>query len=184
MMDNKLLNLFKSYKEADEYDLLVSFKGRLSQEVLTELGSLIRTSLSAEVKIKKIFAVFIELAQNMLHYSSERRTNEEMKEAGVGILAVRENSIGYQIASGNLVQNEKLDFLSERIQRINSMNKDELKSFYQQQLRAERPDDSKGSGVGLIDIARKSDGPLVFHFDTVDDNNSFFTISAFFTKEN
>lgn len=183
-MDNEVINLFKSYKDASEYNLLVSFKGRLSQEVLTELGSMIRTSLSSESKIKKIFAVFIELAQNMLHYSAERQMNEEMKEAGVGILVVRENSIGYHVGSGNLVHNEKLEFLSERIQKINSMNKDELKSFYQQQLRSERPEDSKGAGVGLIDIARKSDGPLVFHFDSVDNKNSFFTISAFFTKEN
>ncbi|EQA45717.1 hypothetical protein LEP1GSC050_4235 [Leptospira broomii serovar Hurstbridge str. 5399] len=184
MMDNEVINLFKSYKDASEYNLLVSFKGRLSQEVLTELGSMIRTSLSSESKIKKIFAVFIELAQNMLHYSAERQVNEEMKDAGVGILIVRENSVGYHVGSGNLVQNEKLEFLSERIQKINSMNKDELKSFYQQQLRSERPEDSKGAGVGLIDIARKSDGPLVFHFDSVDNKNSFFTISAFFTKEN
>lgn len=184
MMENEVVNLFKTYQETSEYNLLVSFKGRLSQEVLTELGSMIRTSLSTESKIKKIFAVFIELAQNMLHYSAERKINEEQKEAGVGILVVRENSIGYHVASGNLVLNEKIEFLTERIQKINSMSKDELKSFYQQQLRSERPEDSKGAGVGLIDIARKSDGPLVFRFDKLDGKLSFFTISAFFTKEN
>ncbi|PJZ69663.1 hypothetical protein CH373_09195 [Leptospira perolatii] len=184
MMDNEIVNLYKSYQQANDYTLLVSFKGRLSQEVLTELGSMIRTSLSSELKIKKIFAVFIELAQNMLHYSAERKVNEEMKDAGVGILVVLENSVGYHVSSGNLVQDEKVEFLTERIQKINSMNKDELKAFYQQQLRAERPDDSKGAGVGLIDIGRKSDGPLKFHFDKVDSTQSFFTVSAYFTKEN
>ncbi|MBM9579662.1 SiaB family protein kinase [Leptospira sp. 201903070] len=184
MMENKSLDLFKHYKEACDYQLIVSFKGRLSQEVLTEFGSMIRTSLSTESKIKKIFAVFIELAQNMLHYSAERRALEDGREGGVGIIRVDEKSIGYNVSSGNLVLNEKIESLKIKCEKINSMSRDELKTYYQQQLRSDRPDDSKGAGVGLIDIARKSDGPLTYGISPVDDKHSFFTLSAYFTKEN
>lgn len=88
MMENKSLDLFKQYRDTYDYQFIVSFKGRLSQEVLTEFGSMIRTSLSTESKIKKIFAVFIELAQNMLHYSAERKSLEDGRETGVGIIMV------------------------------------------------------------------------------------------------
>lgn len=53
MMENKSLDLFKQYRDTYDYQFIVSFKGRLSQEVLTEFGSMIRTSLSTESKIKK-----------------------------------------------------------------------------------------------------------------------------------
>ncbi|PJZ59106.1 hypothetical protein EHQ76_11485 [Leptospira barantonii] len=184
MMENKSVDLFKQYKEACDYQLIVSFKGRLSQEVLTEFGSMIRTSLSAESKIKKIFAVFIELAQNMLHYSAERKALEDGRDSGVGIIMVDEKSIGYNVSSGNLVLNDKIESLKSKCEKINSMSRDELKTYYQQQLRSDRPDDSKGAGVGLIDIARKSDGPLSYDIAPVDDKHSFFTLSAYFTKEN
>lgn len=183
-MENKSVDLFKQYKEACDYQLIVSFKGRLSQEVLTEFGSMIRTSLSAESKIKKIFAVFIELAQNMLHYSAERKALEDGRDSGVGIIMVDEKSIGYNVSSGNLVLNDKIESLKSKCEKINSMSRDELKTYYQQQLRSDRPDDSKGAGVGLIDIARKSDGPLSYDIAPVDDKHSFFTLSAYFTKEN
>ncbi|MDI7222703.1 SiaB family protein kinase [Leptospira santarosai] len=184
MMENKSLELFQQYRNAYDYQLIVSFKGRLSQEVLTEFGSMIRTSLSTESKIKKIFAVFIELAQNMLHYSAERKTLEDGRESGVGIIMVDEKSIGYNISAGNLVLNEKIELLKSNCEKINSMSKDELKAYYQRQLRSNRPEESKGAGVGLIDIARKSDGPLSYDISPVDDKHSFFTLSVYFTKEN
>ncbi|EMO76000.1 SiaB family protein kinase [Leptospira kirschneri] len=184
MMENKSLDLFKQYRDTYDYQFIVSFKGRLSQEVLTEFGSMIRTSLSAESKIKKIFAVFIELAQNMLHYSAERKSLEDGRETGVGIIMVNEKSVGYNVSAGNLVLNEKIESLKMKCEKINSMSRDELKTYYQKQLRSNRPEDSKGAGVGLIDIARKSDGPLSFNISPIDDKHSFFTLSAYFTKEN
>lgn len=183
MMENKSLDLFKQYRDTYDYQFIVSFKGRLSQEVLTEFGSMIRTSLSTESKIKKIFAVFIELAQNMLHYSAERKSLEDGRETGVGIIMVDEKSVGYNVSAGNLVLNEKIESLKMKCEKINSMSRDELKTYYQKQLRSNRPEDSKGAGVGLIDIARKSDGPLSFNISPIDDKHSFFTLSAYFTKE-
>lgn len=53
MIENNSLELFKQYRNAYDHQFIVSFKGRLSQEVLTEFGSMIRTSLSTESKIKK-----------------------------------------------------------------------------------------------------------------------------------
>lgn len=93
MMENKSLELFQQYRNAYDYQLIVSFKGRLSQEVLTEFGSMIRTSLSTESKIKKYFAVFIELAQNMLHYSAERKLSKTEEKAVSALLWSMKNRL-------------------------------------------------------------------------------------------
>lgn len=73
MMENKSLDLFKQYRDTYDYQFIVSFKGRLSQEVLTEFGSMIRTSLSTESKIKK-FSRFL-LNSPKICYTIRRKEN-------------------------------------------------------------------------------------------------------------
>ncbi|OCC28163.1 Uncharacterized protein GNX_3357 [Leptospira interrogans serovar Canicola] len=43
----------------------------------------------------------------MLHYSAERKSLEDGRETGVGIIMVDEKSVGYNVSAGNLVLNEK-----------------------------------------------------------------------------
>ena len=53
----------------------------------------------------------------------------------------------------------------------------DLKAFYKQKLRADSEEGSKGAGVGLIEIARKSSE---FDFDFIDlnDGTSFFLLRS------
>ena len=73
----------------------------------------------------------------------------------------------------NLIQMDA-DF-SHRIEDLKNMSDDDLKAFYKQKLRAEQEEGSKGAGVGLIEIARKSSE---FDFDFIDlnDGTSFFRL--------
>ena len=64
------------------------------------------------------------------------------------------------------------------------MNKDELKAYYQELIRGERPQDgSRGAGLGIVDIARKCDSPIECTVDRVDDEISFMTLSVSFKKD-
>jgi hypothetical protein len=179
----KHLEAHKYYLESKESRVIFSFKGRFSQEILTELGSMIRTSLQAETKIKKIFGVFIEISQNILYYSDEREVGPRGDEGGVGVVLFKEEGAEYLLSSGNVVTKDKVEGMKERIEIVNSMNKDQLKEYYQQQLRRDRPETSKGAGVGLIDIARKTDFPLLYEFIPIDEKYSFYTMTILFKKE-
>lgn len=175
-------NLYQQYKDTEDHRVLLSFKGTISQEVVTEFGSMIRSSLSAESNIKKIFAVFIELAQNIVRYSSEQEPNPDGN-AGVGIILLREKKETYYLSSGNMIQNENVTKVRERCDKVNSMNKDELKAYYQEKIRKPPEEGSKGAGIGLIDIARKSDGPLKCAISEIDTTHSFLTLTVTFKKE-
>ena len=61
--------------------------------------------------------------------------------------------------------------------RLKNMSEDDLKAFYKQKLRADSEEGSKGAGVGLIEIARKSSE---FDFDFIDlnDGTSFFLLRS------
>jgi hypothetical protein len=175
--------IYKQYIEARDTKVIFSFKGRFSQEILTELGSMIRTSLQAETKIRKIFGVFIEISQNILYYSEEREISPTGEDGGVGIVLFQEQGSDYTLGAGNLIVNSKVATIQEKIEKVNSLNKDQLKEYYQKQLRQDRPQDSKGAGIGLIDIARKADYPLEYSFSKMNDEHTFFTMSIKFKKE-
>lgn len=180
------VDLYSQYQQIKDHKVLVSFKGAISQEVLSEFGSMIRSSLSAETNTKKIFAVFIELAQNIVHYSSERQTMfGSASQVGIGIIILREKLDHFSLSAGNFISNDTVEKVKLKCEKVNSMNKDELKAYYQEQIKSPRKtESSKGAGLGLIDIARKADGPIECTIDPIDNSNSFLTLSVIFKKEN
>jgi hypothetical protein len=181
---NQIGGLYGQYLEIKDHKVLVSFKGAISQEVLTEFGTMIKSSLSAESNTKRIFAVFVELAQNIVHYSAEQQPNSSGN-AGVGIIILREMQNLFFLSSGNMVSNKSVEKIKAKCEKVNGMNKDELKAYYQELIRGVRPSDgSKGAGLGLVDIARKCDSPVDCVIDRVDDTNSFLTLSVSFKKDN
>jgi hypothetical protein len=173
--------LYQQYEQMKGSKVLVSLKGALSQDVITEFGTMIKSSLSAETNTRKIFAVFIELAQNILHYSAERSDNAD---DGVGIILLREVENLFYLSSGNLVVNDNGNKIHDKCEIVNSKTKEELKALYQQQIKDGRPEGSKGAGLGLIDIARKCDSPIDCIIDKIDDTNSFMTLTVSFKKDN
>jgi hypothetical protein len=54
--------------------------------------------------------------------------------------------------------------LREKLEPLRSMTLDEIKRAYQETLRAELPEGSKGAGLGFLTVARDASEPLEFEF--------------------
>ncbi len=176
------MEILDYYKMTKEKHILLSFKGALSQEILVEMGNLIKSHLSLSKKIKKIFSVFVELSQNIMHYSSEKEIVND-KEVGVGIILFVDSADHFLILSGNLIEKNKVDSIKKRINHIKSLNPEELKEIYNEQIRNQRDPNSKGAGLGFIDICRKSNSNIDYEFYPIDSKNSFFSFIVKIAKE-
>jgi hypothetical protein len=62
------------------------------------------------------------------------------------------------------------------------MDKRELKEHYREVISEERQPGQVGAGLGLIDIARKSENQLEYEFSDINDDKSFFTLTVKFEK--
>src|SRR5690349_19439416 len=125
--------LLAFHQRMSDQRIWLAFKGAVSQDVLVELGTVVKNTLGFDSKFKRVFAIFVEMTQNVLHYSAEKECLRETGEnVGVGVITVMETSDCYKVSSGNLIENSQAEFLTSRCAHINSLNGEELKKFYQE----------------------------------------------------
>jgi Family of unknown function (DUF6272) len=175
-------SLLDYYKGINKSKIILLFKGAMSQNTLVRIGDLIRLpseEVGADVYSKRLFAIMVEMAQNILFYSQEREISPATGvNVGVGIILVQQMPAVYQIICGNKVSQEQKDRLETQCTKINGMSQEDLRDYYSQQRRKMVQEGSKGAGLGLIDIAKRSKNPLVFDFQTMADNQYFFSLVA------
>ena len=94
----------------------------------------------------------------------------------------RENE-AYKISTGNFITSEKIKFLKDKIDKINSMSKDELKDMYKFILNHQKLSAKGGGGLGLVDIARKTGNKLEYTFQHYQDDYYFFNLDVFITED-
>ncbi|MBK6681523.1 MAG: hypothetical protein IPG53_16695 [Ignavibacteriales bacterium] len=51
--------------------------------------------------------------------------------------------------------------MTAKLDLYNALSQEELKTLYKQKLKEESPEDSKGGGIGFIEILRKSKNPVI-----------------------
>jgi hypothetical protein len=113
----------------------------------------------------KLFASFVEMTQNILHYSEPEGAQGRRRS---GAIALGRDAEGYFVASRNPVRGEHAERLRTRLRRIQSMAPDEVTAAYRQGLSTgrERADPlSRGAGLGLLSIARTTNGALSYRLD-------------------
>ena len=120
---------------------------------------------------KRIFYVLVEGLQNITRHQNEIQSKLPNQE---GIFAISKRGSKYFITTGNLIKNQGIQPLTEKIEKINSLEKDELKNYYVETLKKEGFSPKGGAGLGLIEMARKTGNKLKFDFRKIDDRYSFF----------
>ncbi|MBU0764219.1 MAG: SiaB family protein kinase [Bacteroidetes bacterium] len=179
---------YNYFKKLTEHDVIFSFSGMISQDILVDLGSALTNSLSlfkvSEKTSKKIFAVYIELAQNIVKYSALRKnTAVSGNRHGYGSVLIGRNEKAYTLQSGNLVENGKVAVITEKCNYIRSLSRTELHNYYKNQRRLPREKFKKSAGLGFIDIALNTTGGLNIRFIPVDSNHSFFIFTVTILKD-
>ncbi|MCK5691353.1 MAG: SiaB family protein kinase, partial [Bacteroidales bacterium] len=104
---------------------------------------------------------------------------QKMFDDKFGILVVSRQDDKYKISTGNFIGQDKVDVLRNKIDKINSMTREELKDMYKFILNHQRLSEKGGGGLGLVDIARKTGNQLDYTFEKFDDTYYFFNLDVF-----
>lgn len=176
------------YDRLKERRIMLDFHGAVLQDVMGGMAEMIHHKLSSDgwrpAVIKKVFCVFVELAQNVSFYSAERVYSDiEHRDVGAGAVLVGENKEGVTILTGNLVEKQRVSTLLKHCETINNMNAEELKQFYKERIKLPRVKGRQGGRVGLIDISRKAMNPILSKVVPINPVHSFLVLSVTINNE-
>lgn len=179
-----LTNVYNLYRTMEEENVILSFKGIVTAELLTSVLHIMETKMESmhetpRIK-KKVFNVLVECLQNLYHHVDESpspATKEHLERKSALVLIVKEKG-NFLIRTGNYIDNDKAQELQKRLNIINSMDKEGLKAYYQDSLNSSMVSTKGTAGLGMIDIARKSGNKLDFEFLKINEETSFFCLNV------
>lgn len=181
------MSLFDHYQVMGKDGIIFVFKGSMSQALLVKFGDMIREDLFLTTRksseIRSVFAVFVELAQNINRYSAERLETGADTAEGSGIVVVSESEDRYTVASGNKIAKKRLERMLERLESIKGLSSDDVRKMYREQIKQAPPEGSVGAGLGLFDITKRSGGGISYVVHPIDDENSFIELFVDIKKE-
>lgn len=169
----------------EERGIIVSYCGLISEKMVVGMGEAVRQRIeldSADTNTsKRVFSIFVEQVQNIIRYSADRIGGEQpAHDLSSGLILIGRKPDGqFFVAGGNLIDTEDIERLIGRLEHINSLDKDALKAFYREKLRSAPDPDSKGASIGLIEIARRAAGPILYDVTPVTPDKAFFCLKAF-----
>lgn len=161
--------------------ILICFNGPTSRSLIGEIGVALKEHIESTRECissaMDVFSVYIEMSQNIRHYTSNRCYSDQ--EATATVVIAETGADRYIVSAGNIIELDDGRHLIERIEALASLDKAGLKVLYKEQLRKPREDGAvTGAGLGLIDIARKSSEPLQASLDELGGGKAFFTLRA------
>lgn len=178
-----MVDIYDFYDRMERNQILLSFKGEVTSELLTSILQIIESKLDnmaeAPKTKRKVYNILVECLQNLYHHMDQAPLSltGEPNSQRTAIFMIGKVGDRYNIITGNYILNENIEGVKGRIDKINSLDKDQLKEHYQEVLNNGQMSDKGGGGLGFIDIARKSGEKLDYDFVSVDEEHSFFTLN-------
>ena len=174
--------LFKRNKEKTDQKILLSYKGRLSFDLIHSFienvdKTLEKSSIDPRSK-RKIFNVLVEVFQNLTHHidsSDDLKLKEEYKVASLKVWL--EGDFCY-VATGNHIHKENVEKLDSWLTKIDELETEGVKQLYREVLNNGTYSERGGGGLGFIDIRKKAGHKFTFEFEEVNKEFSYFNFET------
>ncbi len=165
-----VLNLYDALIENGIY---VVYIGKFNQRITKFFSEMIEDELEKECQDKitrrRVYHTIVEILQNM------QRHTEELGE-GSGLFMIGRKQHIYYIITSNKILKSNVPQLKSTLDRINAATKEELKQMYKKQLVEGKLSDRGGAGLGLIDIARKTESKYEYLFLPINFELDYFVL--------
>ena len=149
------------YVQYVDKDVLYSYRGEISQQKLEEILLDVLEEMKKEeilpAIVSCVYSVLVEGVQNMVRYCYVRE-GEPMQ----GMVVVQKKEIGFRIILGNYINKHQEANMIYQLEKINFMNREELKSKLNQNRKNNALRENSSAGLGLLEIARRASGKLKY----------------------
>ena len=179
------LNLNEYNQMLNNYNISVLYSGPIWAAGIDGPAELLQRRLDFDSIpysfAQSVFSIFVEQMNNMLMYSAEKEHYERIggKKSTVSkgsfILGIQDKT--YFIQTRNIIKDSNIEPLKKRIDYLNTLDKKELRLYFKKQIKVENDSpESKGAGLGLIEIARRASSDIEYEFESLNDGLSYFSM--------
>ncbi|HCY00764.1 MAG TPA: hypothetical protein DG754_11545 [Bacteroidales bacterium] len=123
---------------------------------------------------KKVYSAMVESLENIYKHQDIISSNSEYQPRFSLFLDDKEFSL---FASNSLLIH-KINPLKEKLNKVNSLNKEGLKDLYKLTILSGNVSPKGGAGLGIINIAKVSENKINFKFENINNEFSYFTINV------
>ena len=178
-----LEKIYSLYQTMEQEKVILSFNGVVTSDFLTAVLDIMENKMndldeSPKTK-KKVYYVLVECLQNLYHHIEDEEgviSNSKVSKAALVMIVKDED--GFLIQTGNYIDKKNVEKLDQRLKKINSLDKDDLRDYYREVLGNGSVSNKGTAGLGMIDIARKSGNKLEYQFLDIDEEFSFFSLNV------
>jgi len=176
--------IYKFYKTLSQDSFSLIYLGEFNDKLTYEFLLLNKASGGESGTVKKrVFFLMNECYQNIIRHSDI----SDAKLQGIDMpmmFLVRNISDAFYIGSSNLIDNNIKETLTSKFDSVNSYSVEELEEVYKNSLMNNSLSAKGGAGIGLIEMARKTNYPLEFSFDAVGEKFSMFHMQLILNLSN
>jgi len=170
------------YKNVHDSNIILMYKGILTFDLLSSLIGTAEKRINEFEKDRKIqkkfYSILTECLQNM-HYHIEK-VNDSVNDfsADTVLILIYAKRKHYFIKTCNFIGKSTVGKLKEKIDMINSLDKEALKAKYMESLANNEFSDKNTAGLGFLEISRKAEYPLRYDFEEVNAAYSYFNLEV------
>jgi hypothetical protein len=154
-----------------EYSGIITFeKIDRMLDKLSEMPAFLQLTRSIQ---KKLYAIFVECIENVYKNTGNGKDYLNTKNK-LPYIRLGKKDDKFFISSGNTIPNFRIKTLKGRLDKINLLDHEGLKSEYAEILDKESISNEEGAGLGLITIALRSGNKIKYNFTSLDDQHSYY----------
>ena len=168
-------SLFNLHRSVIEEQMEFLYKGNITADVVNILLEIVKKKFN-EFKIdyslrKKIYNVAVECLENISDHGLSGHDRDS-------IFLIGKLDGVFLIGTGNVINKSVAASLENSLNKINRLDRAGLKLIYKETISEQLGSDSNDVGLGLIDIAMKSNNKIDYQIKPVDGDQDFFSFQV------
>jgi len=158
--------------------ILIEYKGEFTQEIANKYMEVIEDKIDNMGVMSNISTNFVEQYQNILNYGKSKNI-ENQKITPFGSIKLQKNPDNtYSIESLNIISLADKQKIEPKLFEIQSLDKDGIKKRYRELRKSGINTHTKGGGIGMYEIAKRS-SKIEHQFTQINEDRFEFRLSSF-----
>lgn len=160
---------------------LLCYQGPFSTSVISRMGQELRHDTATYGYVSwKLFAIFIELAQNVHFHSVEYGITKQIEP--LGVVFVEDFKEAFEITTANLIKIEAVEILKARCEAVNQLSMIELRKYKNELLSTAVDEKLVGGNIGLVQVVLLSQEKIQFDIQLIDEKTALFALTTTIKK--